>query len=317
MFLIPARYRRSDPVNPELIDRFREVAGRFIERAPLSESSLIFDGPGLGCPTQILLLSLLGYQRFRELGAIHSFSASSYATLFFLAMHQGQFISDEMDVRLLVRENQRRHGIVPFWTLLRKTILKVMGQEYPFPGELTEAMLQYSASEEFCCLKVSQLPENLFFWTYNETRREFCKIHSESDLKDLTLSQLIRAATSVAQIYSPLSYQGSIYSDAMSWPGVRDIFHELRDQRQNCLFLHMNWQGEKDQTIYLKAHTSGSRRQRVFTDFLYFYLGLDIPEVADITRKGLFKIKPLAMNDKGNSTQASSFTLDKKTGCTD
>ena len=107
MCLLPAQYRRSDPVNPHLIDRFRETTTRFLERGSLPDSSLILDGPGLGCPTPILLLSLLGYQRFRELGEIHSFSASSYATLGFLAMHQGQFVSDELDIKRFNRENQK------------------------------------------------------------------------------------------------------------------------------------------------------------------------------------------------------------------
>ena len=187
MCLLPAQYRRSDPVNPYLIDRFRETTRRFLERDSLSESSLIFDGPGLGCSAPVLLLSLLRYHRFRELSAIHSFSASSYATLGFLAMHQGQFIIDESDVKRFNRENQKRHGIIPLWTLLSKTIQKVIYRKYPFSGELLEAALQYYASEEFCSMKVPQLPKNLFFWTYNETQKKFCKIHSESDLKDLTL----------------------------------------------------------------------------------------------------------------------------------
>jgi len=298
MCLLPAQYRRSDPVNPHLIDRFRETTTRFLERGSLPDSSLILDGPGLGCPTPILLLSLLGYQRFRELGEIHSFSASSYATLGFLAMHQGQFVSDELDIKRFNRENQKRHGIIPLWTLLSKTIQKIISRKHPFSGELVEAALRYLTSEEFCSMKVSQLPKNLFFWTYNETRKKFCKIHSESDLKDLTLSQLIRATTSVSLIYSPLSYRGFVYSDAISWPGVREIFRELRNQSQNCLFLHMNQQGAQGQTIYLKAHASGSGWKRVFVDFLYFYLGFKNLEYADIIIKGFFEGKPIDTNLK-------------------
>jgi len=45
------RYDRELKDNPHLIDRFRETTTRFLERGSLSESSLILDGPGLGCPT--------------------------------------------------------------------------------------------------------------------------------------------------------------------------------------------------------------------------------------------------------------------------
>ena len=122
-------------------------------------------------------------------------------------------------------------------------------------------------------------------------------------------SPMAEGLTSVSLIYSPLSYRGFVYSDAISWPGVREIFREVRNQSQNCLFLHMNQQGEKGQTIYLKAHTSGAGWKRVFIDFLYFYLGLDNLEYADIILKGFFEVKPIDTNLEVRGTRPWRFAL--------
>jgi len=60
----------------------------------------------------------------------------------------------------------------------------------------------------------------------------------------------------------------------------------------------MNQQGAQGQTIYLKAHASGSGWKRVFVDFLYFYLGFKNLEYADIIIKGFFEGKPIDTNLK-------------------
>lgn len=290
-----ARFRRSRPVDPRLVERFRETLHTFLKRTSLSESVLIFDGVGVGCPTPLLLLSLIGYDRMKEIGEIHVFSASTYSTLYFLAHHQGQSKLNEAMVQNLCWDVQKIHRIVPVWSLLSLAARKLIGRKHLYPSETVELVLRHGCSDEFCCRSVDTLPKNLFFWTYDLAHDAFTRIHSDSDLSDMTTGQLARAVAGWSHVYEPLDYRGHRFTDAVGGPRLREVFRKFRNLDRNCLFLHMNRQGEFGRTLYLKAHQGASGKERLFLDFLYFYLGINSREVNDLIRMSLFEIEPVML----------------------
>ena len=78
---------RSSGNVDKLIPGYRAAVSDFNGRAPMKESSLIIDGPGLGCTSYALLLALLGIKRLSRLRAVHFFSSSGYAGFFFNAKY--------------------------------------------------------------------------------------------------------------------------------------------------------------------------------------------------------------------------------------
>lgn len=72
-----------------LLPRYRDAVADFIKRAPLEESTVIFDGPDPGCSSHVLIMSLLGTEKLLNLEAVHFFSNSGYAGLLMDAKRKG------------------------------------------------------------------------------------------------------------------------------------------------------------------------------------------------------------------------------------
>ena len=91
---------------------------------------------------------------------------------------------------------------------------------------------------------------------------------------------------------------GHIYSDALPAPGVRALFRDLRKQSHNVLFWHMNREGRRNNTLFVKGHQSKSGFTPVVGDFTRFLLGLDNPEFDRSIELSLFDLadeqEPLA-----------------------
>ena len=68
-------YRQASNVD-KLLPVFRMALSNFLEGVPLEESTIILDGPGIGCSSHCVLLALLGMERLILLRAIHFFSSS-------------------------------------------------------------------------------------------------------------------------------------------------------------------------------------------------------------------------------------------------
>jgi hypothetical protein len=287
-----SKYLRS-PLSPADISETREVVKRFLNKAPLEESILLLDGPGLGCSRLSLVVPLIGMERLKRLKAIHAFSAASYTVFFYYGFKEGSLIYDSAKLDLWNRENQQRHGIdKPLLSILTGIGKKMMGRKYIYPGDRLEDPMRVTLSREYCERKVRELPPNLHFWTFNENDQKLVDIHASGELADLTTGQVMRAVASVPQIYEPFHYQGKIYSDALFAPGVKNLYRSLRADSPNCLFAHMSKSGEKDNTIFWKAHHHGSGVERVVVDFLYFIGGLENREFTDGLRR-MFEIEPV------------------------
>jgi hypothetical protein len=94
----------------------------------------------------------------------------------------------------------------------------------------------------------------------------------------------------VPWLYEPFEKDGHIFSDALSAHGVRDVFRNLRYGSKNVLFWHMNRDGRRDNTLFVKGHQSKSGLIRVVSDFALFLLGIDNPECDRSLELGLFDV---------------------------
>ena len=72
--------------------------------------------------------------------------------------------------------------------------------------------------------------------------------------------------------------------------GTQKIFRNLRNDSNNVLFWHMNRDGRRANTLFIKGHQYKSGIIRVVSDFALFLLGIDNHEFNHSGELGLFDI---------------------------
>jgi hypothetical protein len=282
--------RRSASNVDKLIPRYRAALSDFIGRAPLEESSVIIDGPGLGCASHGLLLALLGFERLSRLYAVHFFSSSGYAGFFFNAKQYQKLKIGRQDVAGWNKRNQSRHRIKPIISALGFLGIKLFGKPWYFRNHLLADALRSTVSEEYAEAPIRSLPANHHFWTYDTTDQEFCDLHAASHYSHWTPADAISSLTAVPGIYEPFEKEGHIYSDAIRGPKIKYLFRDLRKQSRNVLFWHMNREGRHDNTLFIKGNQSKSGKARIFGDFTRFFLGINNPEFSRAIELSLFDL---------------------------
>jgi hypothetical protein len=281
-----------------LVPSYRVALSDFLACAPLEESSIILDGPGIGCTSHSVLLALLGIERLTKLRAIHFFSSSGYAGFFLDASQKQQLKITRQSVAGWNQRNQRHHRIKLIVTAFRFLGTKLIGKRWYFGNHLLADFLRSGVTDEYANAPIESLPANFHFWTFDTTGQEFCDIHAASLYSHWTPTDVISSLVAVPGIYQPFEKEGHIYLDAIRGLGVRALFRDLRKQSHNVLFWHMNWEGRRDNTLFVKGHQGKSGIRRVVGDFTRFLLGLDNPEFDRSIELGLFdladKQEPLA-----------------------
>ncbi len=291
MSLVPRALQRSG-FPDHYVARLRRRLETFLTTADLADSALIIDGPGPGLATHFVALALLGPARVARFQRVHSVSGSSYGVLYFVAWHRGQVTLTEADIATFTRANQARHGVGGWDSAARALLRKLLGAPYLFPNDRAEEVLTYGVKRDFVFGRVSELPDNVAFWTYRLQDRELCEIRRDSLFAGWTVAEAIRAVTAVNRIYEPFEKAGQRYVDAVTAPQLRSQYRAMRRQFRHVLFLHMNRDGVQGNTSFVKMHDTGSGRMRVALDFLYFLSGLHNPDVDDAIRVG-FAVQPI------------------------
>ena len=271
-----------------LLPIYREAVSKFLNRAPLEESIVIFDGPGPGCSTHVLIMSLLGIDRLLQLKAVHFFSNSGYAGLLMDAKQKGQMKICRDDISCFHRNNQRIHQIRFLFSALLFMESKLLFKRWFFCNKFASDTLRSVVTEQYAESAVKNLPPNFHFWTYEETTKRFCDIHANSHYNHWSLTEMATSMVTVAWLYEPFEKDGFIFSDALCCRDVRNVFHILRNSSQNVLFWHMNRHGQINNTLFVKAHQYKSGNRRLVSDFALFLIGLDNPEFNRSGELGLF-----------------------------
>ncbi len=279
------------PINVDkLLPAFHVALSNFLGRAPLEESTIILDGPGIGCSSHIVLLALIGMEKLIRLRAVNFFSSSGYAGFFLDAKQRQQLIINRDDLAGFNRRNQRLHAIRFLLTSLVFVGSKLVCKRWYFRNHLLSDVLRSIVTGQYADSTIEDLPANFHFWTFNETTRQFCDIHPQSRYSHWTPSEVISSLVAVPWLYEPFEKDGHIFSDALSAHGVRDVFRNLRHDSNNVLFWHMNRDGRRANTLFVKGHQYKSGLIRVVSDFALFLSGIDNPEFDRSGEIGLFDI---------------------------
>ncbi len=292
MKLIPKALRRPGFPDEE-VRRLRRRLEEFLKDADLTESALIIDGPGLGLASHFVALALLGPERVSQFRSLHSMSASSYGVLGFVAWQRDMLSLTSPEIDNFNRANQERHNLAGWGRASRLLLRKLSGSPYLFSNDRAEEALAYTVRPDFLDVRVSELPENLSFWTHCVEDRELCEIRRDSRFADWSVGEVVRGLGAVKGIYAPFCKDGKTYMDAVRSPQLRELYRDLRERYRHVLFLHMNRDGIRGNTAFLKMHNTGSGRTRIMLDFLYFMGGLQNRDVDEGIRVALHQVRPI------------------------
>ena len=289
----PRTFRRPGFPDEEVC-RLRTSLEGFLAHADLSESALIIDGTGPGLASHFVALFLLGPERVLRFRSIHAVCASVYGILAFLARQNGTLSLTREKIDEIYRANQAIHHLDGWSQGVRLVLRFLSGSPYMFPNDLHAEALAYVARPEFQNMRVSELPENLSFLTYCVEDRSVCEIQRESRFADWSMSDVVRSMTALKRIYSPFRKDGKSYMDAVTdRPQLRELFWNIRKRNRHVLFLHMEREGTRGNTTYVKMHNTGFGRIRVALDFLYFLTCSENRDFVEAIRIGLYRTSPI------------------------
>jgi len=266
----------------------------FLNHADLTESALLIDGPGPGLASHFVVLFLLGPERVRQFRSIHAVCASVYGILAFLARQNGMLALTKEKIDDIYRANRAIHHLAGWEQACRLVFRFLTGSPYMFPNDFHIEGLDYVVRPEFHNMKVSEMPENLSFLTYCSEDRAVCEIRRESRFADWSMCDVVRAMTALKGIYTPFHKDGKSYMDAVTdRQQLRELYRNVRKRNRHVLFLHMNREGIRGNTTYLKMHKTGFGRIRVMLDFLYFLSGIENRDFVEAIRVGLYRTNPI------------------------
>jgi hypothetical protein len=276
------------------VQRAREAVELFLVKAPIEESALMIDGPGIGCAGHLIILGLLGMERLKKMAAVHSFSSSGYGPMLLAAKEQGQLVVDRDSCYGWDLRNIQRHKIRPIQTLVESIGQKLKGEKFIFDNLLAEDALLSMTTTQFGNTPLSQcMPSNFHYWSYCQKRKEFFDHNSAENRAHWTPVNTIRAMTAVPQIYEAYEKDSCTYTDALLTTRIRDHFRQLRSTYSNVFFWHMRRDAEVGNTLFFKGHDDVNGTARVVIDFVRFMSGIPNPEVDAALRTGLFDLEPL------------------------
>ncbi len=293
MRLVPQMFRRPGFPDEE-VSRLRRSLEEFLARADPAESALLIDGPGPGLASHFVALFLLGPERVRRFLSIHAVCASVYGILAFLARENGMLALTQERIDDIYRANRAIHHLSGWQQAFLLVLRFLTGAPYMFPNDLHIEGLDYVVSHEFRNRKVSEMPENLSFLTYCVEDRKVCEIRRDSRFADWSMSDVVRSMTALRGIYAPFRKEGKSYMDAVTDRSqLRELFRNVRKRNRHVLFLHMNREGIRGNTTYLKMHRTGLGKIRVMLDFLYFLGGTENRDFVEAIRVGLYRTSPI------------------------
>ena len=163
-----------------------------------------------------------------------------------------------------------------------------------FNGDLLAAALTTSVQQSFSSQRVSGLPSNLNFWTYEIVKEEFVPINNSCDLfLDIDVASTMCAVASVPKIYSPFRLKNKVFQDAAVSPGFSRQLLKLLRSKKPAIVLSMNRNGWKGSTFFLKLYEFENAQEQILLDQRRFISGFDKPEFNDELRIGLFETEPI------------------------
>jgi hypothetical protein len=266
---------------------------RFLERAPLGESRIVFDGCGPNGAVQYEAMSLLGLERIFAAEEVHVLSSSAFAYLFFLARHRGELALTRRQLKNWDTLSRQSHGVIPGVTLVRSVARLVRGQSAALSSEGLAESFRRTVRPAFATLTVADLPPNVRFWLYNASRRELQAASAQSqELRSMRLTTLVQAAANVPRVFGRMEWNGEQLVDPIYSPRRRELYSQLRAGR-NVLVSNIFKTGETPTTIYVRPTRGLSGQAMLLKDFGLFLSGMPNPALGSAVDRGLFETAAL------------------------
>jgi hypothetical protein len=203
-------------------------------------------------------------------------------------MAEGYYKWNQDSARGWDRFNRKCHGIKSFWSIA-KTIASSLSLGRPLSNEGFLRALEGTLDKSFTNRTVSELPSNVRIWLYEESERNFVPACSQSSLKHLKLTDIIRAAPAVPRIFAPYQADGKTYSDPVYAPTARKLYQTIRSETCSAhLFSNIRKHDRKDHMFYVRPHPYRDGDRMVLKDLGLFLANLPNPAVYAAMDAGLY-----------------------------
>ena len=275
---LPLSLGRNRPITPKRLEQIKAQLKRFLQRHPPEETTLVIDGPGVACLGVNLPPILLGYETLTRFKEIHTFSAGSYTILWLKAFHE-KLRDPSVQMKDFYSWNQRQHGIhVPLFSLAAKWLKQKLtaGSTSLFRSENTYRAnaAHHPFGDALKDWTASVFPENWHIWSYDLQQKEFANLGDRSEFGSMSVSSLIESTTAIPGIYGAHNWQSRALVDCVFAPSFKSFARGILTKSRPLIFCNMSRDKETEDTLYLKAHDSGTAKQRVNGDIFRFFGGL-------------------------------------------
>jgi|GEM_PF-5553484 len=279
---LPFSIRRNSPIDDSKIEKTRQKLCEFFSDHKIEDTTLVIDGPGVACLGIYLVPLLLGYENLKRFKEVHTFSAGSFALLWLKAFDECRRNPD-IDMQGFYKWNQLQHGL-RFGPLSgmakyiwRKLICRKQTLYEPDTAYRANAA-HYPFDDSIKNWTGSVFPENWHIWSYDLTSKDFVNLGGRSPYDQMPTASVIEATTAIPGVYDPHPWRGFRFIDCVFAPEFKNFARGILKKSRPLMFCNMSRDKQTQGTLYIKAHASGSPKQRVNGDLMRFFGGFGHPE---------------------------------------
>ncbi len=304
-YKLPFSLSRNSPITEEKVAATKKKLREFFTKNDIHETTLVIDGPGVACLGAYLVPIILGYDNLLKFKEIHTFSAGSYA-LFWIKAFKDGLQEPNVDFKKFYHWNQRQHGLrfgalsglTRYSRYLWRKILEKEPTLYDAKQLYRAKAAHYPFGESMKHWNASMLPPNWHLWCYDQRSKSFFALGNRDKQASMSIDATIEATTAIPGIYGAHTWEQMQLIDCVFSPGFKTFARGILRKSRPLIFCNMSRNKTTEQTLYIKAHSSGSAKQRVNGDILRFFGGLGHPEY--IQNLGLLeklaKLEPMRLD---------------------
>lgn len=225
---------------------------------------------------------------------MHIASGSSYSYLTLFAYEKNLLI--EENYLNIDPFNRKIHNCNFFRGLYRLARYGITGKSF-FDNNLIDATSAYIFKPEFYNLTLSELPNNLHFWTYCNYRESAIELSARNGFGYLTVAQLFRACISIRFFHGGYYHKDYCFSDINFSQGMR-VF-KRRAKRSECNNLVINFSANKEvyMTTYIKHSRSAWPKAELLKDFLFFLFNIPNTSVKKTHLESISRLRDNALEE--------------------
>ncbi|BFM04808.1 hypothetical protein [Halioxenophilus aromaticivorans] len=247
----------------------------FEAHAP-SEVTLTLDATGVNGHVQLLVLSIIGYQRLTQLKRVNAISGSCYAYLVYHALNTTG-IEGLGAIMQRWDSNMRRHF---HKTRVLKTLAKLpmaaVGKGNIFNPQCLEAMLRGTVNDHNANRPLSTVPDNAVFWVYNQTRGCPVGLNARGEYQDYSMAELARTFAAIPKLYGAAKLGDDWFIDPVFSKDYSALRTALKKDAKpgHHIYSNIAFAKQTPNITYIKTHQYGDGKRMVVADFIKLMLNI-------------------------------------------